>query len=167
MPPKSSHWRIFESQDMFFKATENTDALSKIFDTNKSLEVKTKKFLKRLNGFIQDSFKKVKISEKYDHKLEELYDKRRYLRTKDDGESNLELEAVEKELADRYSDKMFKTIEDELKAVKGEDGGYNPGHLLKLKKKLSPGQNDLPTAMKDEDGNLLTSEEKIKKKQST
>ena len=105
---------------MFFKATENTDALSKIFDTNKSLEVKTKKFLKRLNGFIQDSFKKVKISEKYDHKLEELYDKRRYLRTKDDGESNLELEAVE--LAERYSDKMSKTIEDELKAVKGEDG---------------------------------------------
>ena len=147
---------------MFFKATENTDALSQIFDTNKSLEVKTKKFLKRLNGFIQDSFKKVKISEKYDHKLEELYDKRRYLRTKDDGESNLELEAVEKELAERYSDKMFKTIEDELKAVKGEDGGYNPGHLWKLKKKLSSGQNDPPTAMKDEDGNLLTSEEEIK-----
>ena len=121
----------------------------------------TKKFLKRLDGFIQENFKKVRIEARVDHKLEELYNKRRLLRNKSDEESVEKLEKVELELVDKYSEKMFKDISNELKSVKGEDGGYNPGHLWKLKKKLSPRHTDPPTAMKDSQGNLLTTEEDI------
>ena len=77
------------SKKEFYKATQNTKDLEKLFKTNKPLEVQTKKFIKRLNGFINSCFKKVKIETTVDYKLEQLYDKRRYLRSKDDNESNI------------------------------------------------------------------------------
>ena len=73
-----------QGQDLFFKNTNKTEDLIKIFDSNKSLEIQTKKFLKRLDGFIHQSFKKIRITSKVDRKLEELYEKRRYFRNKDD-----------------------------------------------------------------------------------
>ena len=122
-----------ESQLQFFNSTNKTEDLSKIFDSGKSLQVQTKKFIKRLNGFMNENFKKVKIKSTHDSKLEELYNKRRYLRIKNDDYSVNELEKVEAELAEKYSEKMYKKIETKLKAVKSDEGGYNLGHLWKLK----------------------------------
>ena len=104
----------------------------------------------------------MKITEKGDSKLERLYDKRRHLRNKYDDASVEELERVEEDLVEIYSESMYTKINDELKALKGEEGGYNPGHLWKLKKKLSPKQSEPPTPMKDPEGNLLTNEKDIK-----
>ena len=151
-----------ESQNKFFKATHDTKAFTDIFETNKSLAVQTKKFIKRLNGFIHEAFKKVKIVVKGDSMLERLYEKRRQLRNKSDDASKEELEIVEEELATKYSESMYNKIKNELKAVKGDEGGYNPGHLWKLKKKLSPKQSEPPSSMKDSEGNLLTNLKDIK-----
>ena len=96
-----------ESQDKFFKATNDTKDFTKIFSTDKSLAVQTKKFIKRLNGFIHQAFKKVKIVEKGDSQLERLYEKRRHLRNKSDESSIKELEIVIEELATRYSKSMY------------------------------------------------------------
>ena len=41
-----------DSLKMFKTLTTETDQMSKIFDTDKNLNVQTKKFIKRLNGFI-------------------------------------------------------------------------------------------------------------------
>ena len=57
---------------------------------------------------------------------------------------------------------MANKIREELKGVHWEDGGFNPGKFWKLDKKLSPRTCDPPTAMKDAEGNLLTTEEEIK-----
>ena len=138
-------------------------SLKKIFETTKSLTLQTKSFLKRVNGYIHQRFKKVKIYTKKDHQLEDLYNKRRYLRTKEDQNSKEELEQLEEKLAQKYSESMYKKIKHELKAMNGEEGGYNPGHLWKLKKKLSPQQRDTPTTMKDESGKLLTTTDEIVK----
>ena len=54
---------------------------------------------------------------------------------------------------------MFNKINDEINGIQGDEGGYNPGHLWKLKKKLSPKHSEPPIAMKDGDGNILTNEE--------
>ena len=81
--------------------------------------------------------------------LERLYEKRRQLRNKSDDASKEELEIVEEELATKYSESMYNKIQNELKAVKGDEGGYNPGHLWKLKKKLSPRQSEPPSSMKE------------------
>ena len=39
-----------------------------------------------------------------------MYNRRRYLRTKDDNESIKELEKLEDDLADKYSESMYKKI---------------------------------------------------------
>ena len=150
------------SQEKFLKITTETDHLSKIFDSNKTLEVQTKKFIRRLNGFVHESFKKIKIVSKCDYKFENLYNKRRHLKSKDDEESFKALEEVEDELADRYAETMFQKIRKEVKAMDSEEGGFNPGKLWKLKNKLSPKHMEPPTAMKDSDGKLLTTDKEVK-----
>ena len=50
-----------------------TDSLSKIFDTDKDLVIQTKKFMKRLKGYIHGSFKKVKNNKKPDKILNNLF----------------------------------------------------------------------------------------------
>ena len=93
--------------------------------------------------------------------MEKLNDKRRYLRTKTDSKSRDELELIDSELAEKYAETNYRKINEELKAFKGEDGGFNPRLRWKLKKKLSPKQSEPPTAMKDADGNLLTDDKDI------
>ena len=57
---------------------------------------------------------------------------------------------------------MFKTIMTEVKGLDDcEDGGFNSGKLWKLKQKLSPRNHDPPTAMRNENGELLTAAEDI------
>ena len=48
-----------ECQLKFKHLTSSTDFISSVFDTD--LNTITKKFLKRLNGLIHNSFKKIKI----------------------------------------------------------------------------------------------------------
>ena len=47
-------------------------------------------------------------------------------------------------------------IKTELQGINSEDGGWNPGYLWKLRKKISPRPVDPPTAMKNSIGVLLT-----------
>ena len=156
------NYKDFELLKTFKDNTTKTTDLSKIFDTNKNPEVKANKFMKRLNGFIKNTFKKIKITNKTDETLENLYNKRRILRTKTDIKSKNELKELEDELAEKYSEKMYKKIKDEIDCINSEDGGFNSGKLWKLKKKLSPRSTDPPTAMKNRDGNLMTNDEEIK-----
>ena len=55
---------------------------------------------------------------------------------------------MEKELADRYSDKIYQNIKDETADMDSEDGGFNRGKLWKQKKKLYPSIFDPPSAIK-------------------
>ena len=58
--------------------------------------------LKSINGFIHQCFKKVRISTMGDNKLEDLYNKRRYYRSKNDNDN---MEIIENKLAEMYSEK--------------------------------------------------------------
>lgn len=147
----------------FKTLTTNTNQMSKIVDIDKNLNVQTKKILKRLNGFVNQTFKKVKITNNPDVVLEKLYDKRRVLRSQTSEKSKAELAKVDAELAEKYSEKMYRHIKEEIEGIDSEDGGFNSGKLWKLKKKLSPNSNDPPTAMKDSGGKLLTTDEEVKK----
>ena len=85
------------------------------------------------------------------------------LRTKSDTVSKKQLENVESELCNKYSEVMFKNIMAEVKGMEGsEDGGFNAGRLWKLKRKLSPKDSDPPTAMINSVGKLIPSEDEIK-----
>ena len=113
----------------------------------------TKKLLKRIKGFIHSSFKKVRINDKPDPLLESLYSERRLLRTKKDAKSVEKLKHIENELCEKFSESMFKKIMTEVKGAENcKDGGFNTGKLWKLKKKLSPRNQDSPTAMYNDSG---------------
>ena len=148
-----------KAKETFKNETTATNELSQIISSNKPLHLVTKLFLKRLKGFIYKSFKKVKIIQKPDVTLEKLYCKRRILRSKQDQTSKNELELVENELAEKYSETMFNKIMEGVKGCDNSDeGGFNTGHIWKLKKKLSPRVNDVPSAMKNSEGKLLTNQ---------
>ena len=130
------NFKDLKAQKLFKSNTTNTDKLSKLEDSNKRLDLVTKKFIKILQGLVHLSFKKVRIVDKEDKQLEELYNLRRVLRTKTDEESVNKLEDVEIELSEKYSKPMYEKSMGELKGMgDSEDGGFNSGKLWKLKKK--------------------------------
>ena len=152
-----------ESQRSFKEDTDNTKELSNIIDKEDEVDKGTKKFLKRINGFITKHFKKVKVKENVDKELEGFYKQKAELKNKEDIASKQKLADIEAEMAEKYAEDMVKKIREELKGVNSEDGGWNSGHLWKLRKKISPRPSDPPTAMENTDGVLLTDPIEIQK----
>ena len=89
---------------MFKKKPTETNELSEIVGKSKPINDVTKKLLKRLKGFVLNCFKIVRIVSKPDEVLEKLYAKRRILWSKQDYESMIELEKLEEELSEKYSE---------------------------------------------------------------
>ena len=58
-----------ESPMIFKKETDCTRELSDINDKDESVEKLTKKFLKHLDGFVHNNFKKIRVTEKIDKEL--------------------------------------------------------------------------------------------------
>ena len=149
-----------ECQEKFKYETETTKELSKIVDSNKDLNVVTKRLLKRVDGFITKCFNKIRVTERKDQVLEDLFEKRAELRNKEDKESKVELKRVEKELADKYAEEVYEKIKTEIKDIEDEVG-WNPVNLWKMKKKIIPRPTDPPTAMKNKEGKVLTNNAEI------
>ena len=84
-----------ECQTKFKEVTSSSDFLSSVFDSSSDLNSLTIKFLKRLKGCLHESFKKIKVSDRPNKELEELFDRRRILRSKDDVISKQDLKEVE------------------------------------------------------------------------
>ena len=112
-----------ECQKQFKHDTDNTKELSNIIDKEEDIEKATKKFLKRLNGFISKHFRKVKVTNKVDKELETLYKEKAKLKTMHDSFSIKKLEEVESEMAEKYAEDMVEKIREELKGINAEDGG--------------------------------------------
>ena len=152
-----------ECQLIFKESTSNSDFLSSVFDSDKNINSLTKKFLNQLNGVIHSSFKRVRINDKPNDVLEELFRRRKVLRTKTDAGSKVELEKVEMELDEKCAEENKEKILKEHSGMKCEEGGIHSGNLWKLRKKLFPKSRDPPTAMCDSEGNLVTEESEIEK----
>ena len=57
---------------------------------------------------------------------------------------------------------MYKIVKEEVDLVNCEDGGFNSGHLWRLKNYFRPKTNNTPTAINNQNGALVTSSEGIK-----
>ena len=154
-------------QKMFREETQgsnNNQYLSSVFDEEGDINAQTEEFLNRLKKTIQKCFRKVRITEKNDEEKKELYSKWKKLKKNICKENKIELENIEKELAEKYVEDNFNIIKEKTDGFDCEDGGLNSGVLWNMKKQLFPKCRDPPTAMKDPiSGNLLTSDEKINK----
>ena len=61
---------------------------------NDDIDKLTKGFLKRLDSFLHKNFKKIRVTEKVNKKLESLYTMKSELRNKTDFESNKKLARI-------------------------------------------------------------------------
>jgi hypothetical protein len=61
--------------------------LSSFFESEDDINDLTKRFLKKVDGCISRNFNKTRITTKTDDKIQELYDKMRSLKEKNDNES--------------------------------------------------------------------------------
>ena len=102
-----------ESQLKFKELTNDSDNLSAIFDLENDLNKATELFINKLNKCIKSCFKKIRVGEKTNKEVEELFAKREELRNKDDEKSKLELEQVENKLAKLCAEKNYNKIKEE------------------------------------------------------
>ena len=65
-------------------------------------------------------------------------------------------------IENQIADEACQIIQEETEGLDSETGGYNPGHLWKLKDKIKPKQTQVPTAMKGPNGELLTTKDDLK-----
>ena len=110
--------------------------MTAIVEKDKDVNILTNKFLKRLNGIIDTSFKKTRSKEdNNDTNIMKLFDRRCFLRSKTDDNSKKELLDIESELADKCAESNYKKIMEEINNIECDEGGFNMGKLWKLKKK--------------------------------
>ena len=144
-------------QAQFKDLTSNNTTLSQILNNNEDLDMCAKKFIKCINQNIRKCFTKIRINDRPNKLIEDLFKKRQVLRGLNDDKSKADLKEVENKLADLCAQDNYIKIMDEISNIKCDEGGFNSGHLWKLKKKLSPRCRDPPTAMLDTKGNIITS----------
>ena len=125
-----------EGQKKFHEMTENCTKLSSVFDKNDNIEVQSKRFLKELNKMLHQCFKNVRVKESTNKEVDKLFDRQKVLKRTNDEISKKELKEVEERLADKMAKNMYKNVKEEVDLVKCEDGGFNSGHLWRLKNKL-------------------------------
>ena len=93
--------------------------------------------------------------------LDELFNTRRILRTMKDEHSAKELDKVNTNLSEMCSEENYKVIKEACEGATCEEGGMPSGKLCQLKKKLGGIIAEPPTAMLDEHGNLIKSNNAI------
>ena len=136
--------------------------LSSIFDTEDSIEVQRKKFLKELGRILHQCFKKVRVKDTQNVNINKLFDKQKSLKSKTDKKSKHLLQNVEDELAEKMADDLYKIVKEEVDIVKSDEGRFNLGHLWRLKNKLRCKKNNPPTAIQDKNCKLVTNSADIK-----
>ena len=144
---KQSKTEVFNFNDKggqkkFKEMTSDNTTLSSIFESSEDINKQTKQFIKKLNGILHQCFKKIKVKSTYNKEVDELFKQQKQLRLKVDVESKKKLKEIEEKLADKLADDMFKIVKEEVEKVDCESGGFNSGHLWKLKSKLRPKFND-------------------------
>ena len=113
-----------------FKEYTNTTKMAKIFDSDKNIDLLAKKFINILDGTIIKCFNKVRNTKGRDAQLVKLYSKRQTLKKHIDDKHKVGITEVEKFIAEE----ACKIIDEETAGLESETGGYNAGHLWKLKK---------------------------------
>ena len=145
-------------QKLFKEHTTNPH-MAKIFDSDKHVDILAKKLLNAINGAIVKCFRKIRSTKSRSARLVELYSERTKLNEHIGKNHESQIADIERQIADEACD----IISDETNGLESESGGYNPGHLWRLKDKIIPKPPQVPTAMKGADGNLLTSKGDLKK----
>ena len=96
-----------KDQVKFKELTNTGNYLSEVFDNDEDLDTSTNRLIKRLENIIKKSFNKIRIKDKPDKELKDLYNKRNKLKKKDDQESKNEFEKIENRLSEKCAQKNY------------------------------------------------------------
>ena len=149
-----------ECQKRFKELTSKTKMLSTIFNAKDNINVLTNRFIKKMDGCIKMSFKKVRVNTNKKSEQEKLHDIARNLKGKEDNASKEKLEKTLEAIAE-VAEKKYQMLVKELKKMNPEKGKIDSQRFWKMKKKVFPKSKDLPSAMLDKFSNLLTTQESI------
>ena len=109
------------------------------------------------------NFRKFRINKKRGEVNNDLQDQIRELKGEEDEKSKEELNKLYEKLADKAQEN-FQKAKEALNEIIPGDETVNTKKLWKFKKKLCPKTKDPPTAMLDNNGNLLTTNKSIEKR---
>ena len=161
-----------------FKELTSKDILSKCFD-EKDIIKASEKWFKQLNNILHRSFKKTRIGnrKKPNNEAVNILKTKHQLKNKlDEVENDLKSEAknnptelvkqkheledkieeIEITLADINAEKHAALITEHFDELTGDDGEFSILKMWNLSKKLSSHNAEVPMAMQDEAGNLIT-----------
>ena len=166
-----------EEGKQIFKKLTSENALSKCFEEQDILKA-SEKWLKELNNILHRSFKKIKVGNKGKkdnltvEKIKEKHKLKNELESlKVDIENdetvakesvkkkhNLEdkIESIEGELAQSNAEKHSNLIKEHFEELTGDSGEMSVSKMWNLKKRLSPQNSEVPMAMQDKAGNLIS-----------
>ena len=162
-----------------FREMTSKDVLSNCFD-EKDVTKAANKWLKELKNILHRSFKKVRVGNKKQENNESvdlLKDKLKLQNDLDATENddkttdNIKkihilrdkIEEIDKDLANKNADKQAHIIIEHLDELTGDDGELSTLKMWKLKKKLYRQNKEVPMAMQDETGNLITNKPSLLK----
>ena len=165
-----------ECQQKFFDVTNNTNKLSSCFEGTQNFSQQSKLFQKTLNGTFHQCFKKIRITNKTKtNKPEDEIQKCLELKTKLQVFANSAKSPLSKQLVESKIGKLEQTIleltslknaeviKEQISHLRTLEGSFSQNGMWKVKSRLCPRKNDPPMAKKDKDGNLITSQEALKK----
>ena len=124
-------------------------------------------FVKRFNRIIRKCFKKVRITQKKDEALEEMFKLRdnmkKELIQQFDKETNDKLTEIECDIQQHCATENSQSIKNQVQGLCNFSGGFSANGLWKIKNKVISKQKDPPMAKKDSTGNLVTAPTQLKK----
>ena len=134
--------------------------LSSVLDSEEDINVLTDRLIRKIQGCIASTFKKVRITKNKKSKLDSLYEKLSNLKADGTLPDNMKVNKVVEEIAEQEEAK-YNRIVGKLANTKHQDK-LNQQSFWKLKKKICPKSTDPPSVMLDRCGNIITSNKAIR-----
>ena len=148
-----------ECQGKFKAITSQNEYLSSAITENEDINVCMKRFFKRLDTCVHKSFRKIRVVDRENKEVNELFKRRKLLNDKVDEKSKKEAFEIDERLNFLCPEDNYQHIRDELNNIDGDEGGANPASIWKLENRIMAKAANPPTALLDNSGNLVTSEE--------
>ena len=169
-PKRETHFNFKdpEGQVKFFNMTDQNSKLTEIFSSNKTFEKQIIQWEKNVKSVFHQTFSKVRQKKRKFREDEvgfiiEQINKIKMKPTNPENEKDIEI--LENKIIEKTEESFAKRIKEALGNFTGEDGGINHYGMWKEMEKVNPNrkkQPQIPTALKDKKGNLITNQETIK-----
>ena len=152
---------------MFHDMTDNTSKLTEAISTFGTFKEQVTKWDKQVKSFIHSAFPTIRNRKRKfrDDDVGFLLEKRKILKLSPATTNNEhEIEEVEAKIVEKTEVKYSNLVRETLGGITGEDGNINDNGLWKKTRKIFPKNKDqIPIALEDKRGNLITNYNAIKK----